>query len=46
VRKFQFNSIILLLIAVSEEEEISIKEVAELVAKGMGMTKELVVSFC
>ncbi|KAK3720319.1 hypothetical protein QZH41_020399, partial [Actinostola sp. cb2023] len=38
----EYHEIDPIILSVSEDEEISIKEVAELVAKGMGMTKELV----
>ncbi|XP_031557552.1 GDP-L-fucose synthase-like [Actinia tenebrosa] len=38
----EYNEIDPIILSVSEEEEISIKEVAGLVAKGMGMTKDLV----
>ncbi|XP_032230640.2 GDP-L-fucose synthase [Nematostella vectensis] len=37
-----YNEIDPIILSVSEEEEVSIKEVAEMVAKGMGMKKELV----
>jgi len=34
------------LIAVGEEDEVSIKEVAEMVVEAMSFTGEVVVSFC